>query len=241
MHNRLDQTLIINASHCDHTGTLSLPACSELFMDAATLHAEDIGVGMKAMMDKDLFWITAKVMVALQSRPQMMESAELSTWPMRPERVRCDREYLIRQGDRMIARGKTEWAVLNMKTQRIVPPETIFPEGLQYTEPDVFPELFSRFDRNFTEAEEIGTHRIVSTDLDLGGHMNHVAYIRALFGCFSTEALDRQAFSFLEGHYASQSYEGETLHFVRKFDADGSLLVAARNDEGKNVFYAKLR
>lgn len=241
MHNRLDQTLTINASHCDHTGSLSLPACSELFMDAATLHAEQIDVGMKKMMQSDLFWITAKVMVELVKRPEMMEEVTLSTWPMPPERVRCDREYSITQGNDLIARGKTEWAVMNMKIQRIVPPESVFPEGIEYTEADIFPEAFSRFDRNFAEAEEFGKHRIVSTDLDLGGHMNHVAYIRALFGCFTSKELDTSGFSFLEGHYAAQSYEGDTLTFLKKPAEGGGILVAAVNSAGKAAFYARLK
>lgn len=240
MHNRLDIAFTINASHCDHTGTLSLPSVSELFMDAATLHAEKINVGMKKMMEQDLFWITSKVMVELKSRPEMMTEAELSTWPMSPERVRCDREYRITSGGEMIARGKTEWAVLNMKTQRIVPPASIFPEGILYTEEDVFPELFSRFDRDFTDAEEFGTHKIVSVDLDLGGHMNHVAYIRALFACFSSKELDSCGFTTLEAHYASQSYEGDTLHFLKKPAENGGILTAAVNDERKAVFYARL-
>ena len=240
LNNRLDTELIINASLCDHTGKLSIPACAQLFLDAASLHAEEIGAGMKRMMASDLFWIASRIMIELSERPEMMSRATLKTWPMPPERVRCDREYIITAGEDLIARGKTEWAVLNRKTQRIVPPATVFPEGIRYTEADVFPEPFSRFSRDFEGAAVIGTHKIVSTDLDLGGHMNHVAYIRALFACFSAEELDARGFRFLEARYAAQSYEGETLSFYAKTE-DGAILTEARNEDGKPVFYAKLK
>ena len=241
MHNRLDREFVINASDCDHTGRLSIPACCALFMDAATLHAEQIDLGMKKMMEQDLFWITSRVMAELVKRPEMMTEAVLSTWPMPPERVRCDREYLITAGGKTAARGKTEWAILNMKTQRIVSPASVFPEDIAYTEEDVFPEHFTHFSRDFEGAALLGEHRIVSTDLDLGRHMNHVAYIRALFGCFSSEELDARGFTFLEAQYAAQSYEGDMLRFLAKEEADGRVIAEALNGEGKAVFFAALR
>lgn len=240
MKNRLDTALIINASHCDHSGRLSIPACAELFLDAASLHAEQIDVGTRKMMEQNLFWIASRIKVELLERPEMMTEAVLSTWPMPPERVRCDREYSISAGSELIARGKTEWAVLNMKTKRIVPPASVFPEGICYTEPDIFPEPFRRFGRDFDGATVLGTHRIVSTDLDLGGHMNHVAYIRALFACFASKELDERSFHFLEAQYAAQSYEGETITFLSK-EEDGTILTEALNEDGKIVFFAGLK
>ncbi len=241
MANRLERDILISASLCDHRGQLSIPACFELFMDSATEHAETIGAGMHRLMEKGLFWIAAKTMVEINKPLRMMDRAVLSTWPMPPERVRCDREYCIEKEGELIARGKAEWAVLNMNTGRIVPPASVFPEGIVYDGGEVFPEPFDRFPRDFSSASLIGTHRIVSTDLDLGGHMNHVAYIRALFSCFSSRKLDEAGFGFAEAHYRAQSYEGDILSFLQTEDPERGLVITAVNQEEKPVFTAALR
>ena len=53
----------IGPSICDASGKLSHAEAFGLFMDIASFHAEQIGVGLGAMAQKDLFWLTVKTQV----------------------------------------------------------------------------------------------------------------------------------------------------------------------------------
>ena len=61
--------------------------------------------------------------------------------------------------------------------------------------------------------EVLGTYHVLSTDIDIGGHMNNCAYIRALQSFFTTEEWTAIRPSVFEIHYRKPSFEQETLLF----------------------------
>ena len=46
-------------SVCDASGRLSYPGAFECFMDIATQHADVLGVGLRDLSPKNLYWLTA--------------------------------------------------------------------------------------------------------------------------------------------------------------------------------------
>ena len=45
-------------SVCDASGRLSYPGAFECFMDIATQHADVLGVGLRDLSPKNLYWLT---------------------------------------------------------------------------------------------------------------------------------------------------------------------------------------
>lgn len=78
-----------------------------------------------------------------------------------------------------------------------------------------------------------------STDIDLGGHMNNAAYVRAFAGAFSSE--EWKALRVHEAEAASRApcYEGDTLRLQRR-SADGALELRASLPGGKTVLHARV-
>ena len=66
---------------CDASGKLSHAEAIGLFMDIASFRAAQIGVGLGAMAQKDLFWLTVKTQVNFIRRPRMLQNVTLETWP----------------------------------------------------------------------------------------------------------------------------------------------------------------
>ena len=93
MEAKLSRELMILPSVCDREMKLSIPDLFAQFMDIATLHAEQLGVGADAMFARGLFWLTVKTKVRVLRRPRMLETVTLSTRPLVPEKVRAIREY----------------------------------------------------------------------------------------------------------------------------------------------------
>ena len=69
----------IGPSICDASGKLSHAEAFGLFMDIASFHAEQIGVGLGAMAQKDLFWLTVKTQVNFIRRPRMLQNVTLES------------------------------------------------------------------------------------------------------------------------------------------------------------------
>ena len=82
MKEKLTLSMTVLPSMCDDTSRFGLENIVRLFMDVASVHAEQLGVGMTAMREKKFFWLTARTRVHITRAPRMLEPIEVNTWPM---------------------------------------------------------------------------------------------------------------------------------------------------------------
>lgn len=235
----MEQSLVILPSVCDNTAHLSYPAAFSLFMDAATEHADAIGVGIGAMSKKNLFWLTVRTKVRFHRRPQMMQRVTVATWPGLPERMRCERYYTLSAQGELLVEGKTEWAVINTATGRLQSVMDIYPDTLQFTGATACDGAFERISEDFSGAEELASYTVKSTDIDMGGHMNNAAYLRVLFGAFSCRALQEMPVSDVDAAFRSPCYEGDTLS-IRCRETDAGREIGFLRHDGKTAFVARI-
>ena len=99
--------------------------------------------------------------------------------------------------------------------------------------------MTSRFFTEFT-GEPFAEYTVRSVDIDFEGHMNNVAYIRALFGLFSRKELEEMAPSEIELQYKVSCYEGDRLLWYRQ-KMDDALEICAKFENGTAVFFARIR
>ena len=223
---------------CDASGRLGVPDAFALFMDVATEHAEILGVGMHGLMRRDLFWLTARTRLRFHRRPALVEQVTAETWPEKPERSRCNRDYRLTQGGETLIEGKTEWMILNLKTGRLFPTDGVFPGDLRFSEDRVLPGPFTRLMDDFEGAEDFGAYTVRSTDIDLGGHMNNAAYVRAIAGAFSTEAWNALNIREMEVAFRSPCFEGNVLR-IQKRQQEGITEIRL-SCEGKTIVLARV-
>ncbi len=236
MEAQLTREITVLPSVCDREMKLSVPDLFAWFMDIATLHAEALGVGADAMFARGLFWLTVKTKVRILRRPRMLETVSCSTRPLVPERVKAIREYRLEKEGELLAQGKTEWAVIDTGSGRLCPMAGIFPAELELAAEAAYPAPFARIKPDFSGAETLGSYTVRSTDIDLGGHMNNVAYLRALLGTLSGEELARLPQGEVEIVFRSPCFEGERLIVLRRETETGWELAALKTDGTPAVF-----
>jgi acyl-ACP thioesterase len=207
---------LIEPSLADASGRLGVHDAFALFMDLASEHAAMLGSGVNDMARRGLFWLTVKTHITFFERPRLMERVSARTWPEAPGKVRCNRSYQLRRGDQVLLAGKTEWAVIGMETKQLTPLEGIYPDELGFDEPSAYPGPFARILDGGEGWEGFAAYRVRSTDIDLGGHMNNAAYVRALLGAFSTEALHAMPIGKMDVVFRSPCYEGDQLEFQKR-------------------------
>lgn len=230
----------VGPSDCDHTTRMSIPAAFDVFMDIASEHAESLGIGAGFMMETGMFWLTTKTRVHFYSAPSVMKGVMLATWPHRPRGIQTIRDYrMTTASGRVLAEGKTQWAVLNTVTGALVKIDDVFPKDLDLVEETVLDQPFSRISEDVSDCEEFASYKVRSIDIDLGNHMNNVAYVRALFGAFSSKELDELRINDCEVCYKKSCYEGDNLRFFRRSNGSGyDVIVKGRGDD--TVILARL-
>lgn len=228
---KMQKEYIIPISDCDNTGKLSIPGIFSIFMDMASEHGDLMGLGFDVLGAKDLFWLTVRTKIQIHNRPGMLKKVVLETWPAVPGRVRCDRYYTIMNGNDIAAEGKTEWAIINMSTNRLAKLSEVYPPDFEYVNKCVCDGAFMRVKEDFAGCEEIGQYVIRSTDIDVGQHMNNAAYIRAVFGVFSCEQRAKMNIKEVEAAFKSQCYEGDVLSIRRRETEDGFEIGVVRSGD----------
>ena len=121
MESIFEKRLTVTPDYCDASGALSPLAAFTIFQGIAAQHAEVLGVGSSAMAKKGEFWLTVHTRVDLFERAYLMDELTVRTWAEAcSERdVRTYRSYTLSRGEAVIARGKTEWAILGPE-QKII-------------------------------------------------------------------------------------------------------------------------
>ncbi|MBR5444942.1 MAG: hypothetical protein IKV57_02390 [Clostridia bacterium] len=221
----------VSLSKCGSTGKMTVPHIFSLFMDLAAEHGDAIGLGMDALSQKGLFWLTVKTKVRIFRLPSLLESLTAVTWPEVPGRIRCDRSYELRDAnDAVVAAGRTEWAMLEVDTGRLARIADSYPPDMEHCAGSACDGPYARISDDFAQCLEIGRYTVRSTDIDLGQHMNNAAYIHAIFGAFSCRELETLSVREADVLFRTPCYEGDTLSIRRREIPDGMELGVLRED-----------
>lgn len=226
-------------SMCDQNSVMSIPAILDMFQDMAGIHADSVGIGALELEEKGLFWIVSKIRLKINRRPQVEEILDSVTWIQPPDRVSCERDWAMMQDGEQLAYVRSIWAALKRSDFRPGHMADFYPDSdFSIAPPDNRP--FTRMGKNFDGSELLGEYRIRSVDIDRGGHMNNVNYVRAMLGCFTCAQLEEMDIKELDMQFLLQCYEGDTIRFFRRPSKNGLMEIGALNEEGSVCFMAAL-
>lgn len=229
----MEKELRVLSSMCDNTGRIGIPHIFSLFMDLASEHAPMIGLGHLDLGKEHLFWLTVKTRIRIFSRPALLEPFTARTWPEAPGRIACNRYYTAKAGEKLLFAGKTEWAILDETTGRLKRIAEVYPDTIEHCPDTVLDEPFARLSRDFSSCPAFASYTVRATDIDLGQHMNNAAYIRMLFGAFSTKQIAEKNIEEVEIAFISPCFEGEALTLHLREAADGTEEIGILHEDGK--------
>lgn len=238
MNNSLEKPILILASDCDDSGRLGVRNLFEWFMDLAAEHAVRLGVGYFAMLERGCCWVAVRTRIRVYRRPPMGQTVRAETWPGKPGLAKSDRFYRVWSGDELLAEGRTEWAVQDLSTGAVRRTDSYGWPDITVREDRACADAFTRFGR-LTEGESF-SYTVSSMDIDVGHHMNNVAYIRMLLSTFSTAELSDMDIREAEISYRRTCLEGEPLTIRRLRQGDAWLFQAEKAD-GETAVQALFR
>lgn len=239
MNRKLEKTVRVPVSGCDRCACATVSYLAELFMDAATEHCEALGITRAATDRSGLFWMVSRTKIRIHELPRYMDEVTASTWPAPPGKVRALRYYRLTKGKKLLAEGKNEWVLIDLQSGRPRKTALLYPSDLEHLQDVACDGAFRRFSSTIAEEEweAFDTYRVRSTDIDIGGHMNNVAYIRGLFGAFSCREREETALCELEVAYKTQCYEGDILTLCRHRGENGADYAMLRENGTVAAFF----
>jgi len=239
MQAKMEKQMRVLTGQCDNTGRMSIPSIFALFMDLATEHGSDIKLGIDDLAEKDLFWLTVKTKVQIRRRPELMTRITAETWPEAPGRISCNRYYTICQDGERIVTGKSEWAIIEKTGGKLRRLSEVYPGDIEHCPDVVCEDPYMRPSRDFSGCQVMGRYTVRSTDIDVGQHMNNVAYVKMLFGMFSCSQLEEYRIREAEIAFHIPCLEGEEITLCRR-DVEGGMEIGMLNPEGKTAAIARL-
>ena len=111
-------------------------------------------------------------------------------------------------------------------------------EGLDTSIPPVCPEPFGMIDEAFGEAP-FAEHTVTATDIDMAGHMNNVAYVRAIVNAFSVKAWRKLDVREMTVVFRASAHEGDRL-LLQKRQSGDILDLRGSLPNGKTIVLARL-
>lgn len=241
MENSLKKQMTVLSSLCDAEGRLGIANIFDLCMDLAAEHASKLRMSYYDMLAQRCYWVAVRTRICIYRRPKLMESVQAETWPAKPGVAKCDRFYRICAGDEVLAEGRTEWTAQDLDTGMVRRSSSYgYPSELTHRENRVCEAPFTRF-RDLVKTEDVTTipYTVRAMDIDLGRHMNNVAYIRMLLNTFTTGELADMDISEMEISYRVGCYEGEALQIERVRREEGWFF-AVKKGTGETAAHARI-
>ena len=225
---------IVQPDHCGRDAAISPVGVFTAFQAISAEHAQLLGIGAGDMAKQNKFWVTVHNRIDFTGRAWLLDELDASTWaePCDPDSLKCFRGYLLKKGEKQIAIGRTQWAIINAQGEAIPFKDSGFPWDYEYK---VMPGITDDpvwFEDDYTESDVCGEFTVRSTDIDFGNHMNNIAYIRKFLDQFPSDKITGKAIKSIEIHYGHPCMEGKTLKVYQKLQ-DGYSRMCIRNSKGQ--------
>jgi medium-chain acyl-[acyl-carrier-protein] hydrolase len=204
----------VHSYEVDFRKRTTVEAICRRFLDAAWIHAEQLGFGYEQLARQGLLWVLVRLVVRMESCPLWGHKAELSTWPRGTSGAFALRDFeIVDSNARPLAAGASSWLVLDAATHR---PQRI--DKLLFGVPNLAGRM-----RTGPEARKLpnlqpGPTAVTTTarysDIDVNQHVNSARYIGWLMDCYSPEFHRTHTLRLVEVNYVSETKWGDTLSIV---------------------------
>lgn len=156
---------------------LSHRGAMRLMQEAAAIASDLRGFGLKDTERNGVAWILAGWRLELLDRPAWNAPVAVDTWPRSMTGFTSDREFLLRSGQTLAARGTSRWFLVSIATGRVA---RITPEvraAYELDEARVFPDDIPSNGKSPEYARETYACVVGRRDIDTNHHVNNIHYL----------------------------------------------------------------
>ena len=165
----------VQYSEADQHGFVRTVVLLNYLQSAAGDHAATLGVSVADLLKIGYTWVMSRIHLAMESYPRGGDKVRIVTWPATRETLLTVRDFeLFDKHGALIGSATTSWAVLSLKTRRLVKLVDVLP--LYQINPvraidDAFTPL-----PTLEKSEYELRLPVLRGDLDINRHVNNTVY-----------------------------------------------------------------
>lgn len=228
---------VLRVSDYDLYDRLRPSAVLDIFQDIAGQNADEIGVGYRDLLRRDLIWVLLRSRYDVTRYPELYSEVTVRTWPQPRGRGDFDRDYeIVDKSGNTLVKGSSKWCVLNVKTRRIVFGDEVVYKEDEYCPVKNYPDGLKKIKDFSTDGFSAYRGKTAYCDLDHNGHINNIKYADYILNALAP-GKDEKISSF-EIDYIHELSSGADFD-VLYGGTDGVKLVKCTS-EGREVFRARI-
>ncbi|MDR0639469.1 MAG: acyl-ACP thioesterase [Spirochaetaceae bacterium] len=184
------KNFLVTFRHIDRGGFLSPVAALDYLEEAAFSHAELLGVGYEAMMERRQVWILSRISVRMDKRPRLHENITVSSWPRGHDRLFAVRDYEIARDGQPLVRGRSDWIIFDLDKRRPIRPEEIMDRLPLNDGKNALTESPAALGE-MEGLSHAATRKALYPDLDFNGHVHNTRYMQWICDLFDPEEIEK--------------------------------------------------
>lgn len=159
-------------------GFLKLPSLLQMLQEAATEHAEILGVDFKTLKPAGLGWALSKIYVEIERLPKWGERVGIKTWASDRDSIATYREFeAFSSGGRPLFTARSQWLLFDFRSRRLARMDRIgdfarIPGRRANSE-----DFSERPKAPSPESPHAISRDAGICDIDLNGHVNNSVYM----------------------------------------------------------------
>lgn len=217
------ETCQIRSYEVDCHHRLAVLAIFNFMQEAASRHAEALGVSIQQLLSENYTWLLSRLKVKIASFPIWQDQIKISTWPSGTRRLFALRDFkLLDKDNQAVAAAVSAWLVLDVEKRR---PVRIGPfvERLKPLEGDhILPDTLDKLPGlafHTHEKKFVVRYR----DLDINQHVNNASFVEWLVESIPIKILDTSVLAELEINFLAEAfYEDHILAVCHPLDSQNT-------------------
>jgi len=207
-----EEAVQVTVNECDFNLGLKPAAFFQHLIDAAAVHAEQLGAGYDAMVAKNLVWVLSRMKIRYFRFPRVGETITIRTWPKTIQRrLFYIRDFVVLDaGGERLAAATTAWLAINAATHRMAPPNSLNMNLPAQSEKVGLAETLERIGLA-KDGEEWLRVRAGYSALDILGHVNNGRYVDWICDAFPLEMFKEGRLDWIQLNYEHEILPGEEV------------------------------
>ena len=213
----------VESFHSDCTSHLSLAVLGNQILNTAADHAERLGIGRQALLERNQAWVFSRLLIQMDHYPYEFEAYSIKTWIDSVSRFFSNRHFAIFDASgKIIGNATSVWALMDLGTRQALDIMQALPDHVDCVAAEHPDCPIARTTRARVTAEEpTYTFQPRFCDIDYNGHFNSIRYIEHYLGALPLELLRERPVHRFEINYSTECRFGEELSiYVSNVNAD---------------------
>ncbi len=225
--------------HTDWKQRLLLTSLMHFLQETAGNHAGGNGFGFDTLSAGGCFWVLSRMEIQMLKYPMWEEKLQLRTWSKKPNAITGNRDFeLLNEEGNIVALASSVWLMIDINSRR--------PQRLEKFSSD-FPHVLDRQAITeapaklpaVTDATPTPPKAIVTSDIDMNGHVNNACYARWFMDSLPFELLNKQEVKKLEINFIHESRLGEQYSICTQSEGNAHL-GSIKNGDGKELVRVRI-